>query len=272
MMNAFVGEKLSVITSKVQTTRHRIMGIVNGDDFQIVYSDTPGILKPNYKLQESMLKFVSTALADADVILYVTDVVESFDKNERFIEKIKRSKAPVLLLINKIDISDQETVQKLMNQWQDILPKAEIIPVSALENYNLDKVFDRIYELLPSSPPYFPKDELTDKTERFFVSEIIRGKIFDNYQKEIPYSVEVEVESFKEEKNIIRIRSIIYVLRDTQKGIMIGNQGRALKKTGTEARKDIEQFFNKKVYLELFVKVKKNWRDDPKQLKNFGYQ
>lgn len=272
LMNALVGEKLSIITSKVQTTRHRIMGIVNGKDFQIVYSDTPGILKPNYKLQESMLKFIGKALIDADIIIYVTDVIESFDKNEKYLKKIENIKVPVLLLINKVDLSNQEAVHKLISQWQDILPNADVFPISALENYNLDKAFDKILDLLPESLPYFPKDELTDRTERFFVSEIIREKILVCYKKEIPYSVEVEVESFKEEKNIIRIRSIIYVLRDSQKGIIIGHLGKALKRTGTDARKDMESFFNKKVYLELFVKVKKNWRDDPKQLKKFGYQ
>ncbi|MGE4289314.1 MAG: GTPase Era [Salinivirgaceae bacterium] len=271
LMNAFVGEKLSIITSKAQTTRHRILGIVNGDDFQMVYSDTPGILKPNYKLQQSMMRFVDTALSDADIILYVTDVVESFDKNREYLDKIKHTNTPVLLLINKIDLTQQDKLEELALRWKIEVPQAEIFPVSAINKFNIDTVLKRILELLPISPPYFPKDELTDKTERFFVQEIIREKIFLNYQKEIPYSCEVNVEEFKEEESIIRIRAIIYVARDSQKGIIIGHKGSALKKTGMAARFDIEAFFEKKVFLELHVKVLKDWRDKEQNLKYFGY-
>lgn len=272
LMNSFVGEKLSIITSKAQTTRHRILGIVNGDDFQILYSDTPGILKPNYKLQKSMMKFVDTALVDADVILYVTDVVETFDKNEEYIAKVQKSKSPVLLLINKIDLSNQEQLEELVGKWKEKLPNAEIFPVSALNEFNVESVFKRILELLPECPPYFPKDALTDKTERFFVQEIIREKIFLNYKKEIPYSCEVAVEEFKEEDDIIRIRAIVYVSRDSQKGIIIGHQGKALKRVGTDARKDIESFFDKKVFLQMHVKVLKDWRDKDLNLRSFGYE
>ncbi|MGD9992358.1 MAG: GTPase Era [Salinivirgaceae bacterium] len=271
LMNAFVGEKLSIITSKAQTTRHRILGIVNGDDFQMVYSDTPGILKPNYKLQQSMMRFVDTAISDADIILYVTDVVESFDKNREYLDKIKNTNTPVLLLINKIDLSQQEKLEELVMLWKNEVPQAEIFPVSAINKFNIDAVLKRILELLPISPPYFPKDELTDKTERFFVQEIIREKIFFNYQKEIPYSCEVNVEEFKEEESIIRIRALIYVARESQKGIIIGHKGSALKKTGMAARFDIEAFFEKKVFLELHVKVLKDWRDKEQNLKYFGY-
>jgi GTP-binding protein Era len=271
LMNALVGERLSIITSKAQTTRHRIMGIVNGDDFQIVYSDTPGILNPKYKLQESMLNFVNIAFTDADIILYVTDVKETFDKNEKYLDKLVKSTTPILLLLNKIDLSTQEEVENLVEKWKTILPKAEIIPISALENFNLGPIFDRIIELLPEAPPYYPKDTLTDKNERFFVEEIIREKILLNYQKEIPYSVEVFVEEFKEEEKIIRIRSTIYVARDSQKGIIIGQAGKMLKRVGTLARKDMETFFEKKVFLELFVKVKKDWRDNNNMLRSFGY-
>lgn len=271
LMNAFVGEKLSIITSKAQTTRHRILGIVNGDDFQMVYSDTPGILKPNYKLQQSMMRFVDSALSDADIILYVTDVVESFDKNREYLDKVKKSNTPVLLLINKIDLTQQEKLEELVALWKTEIPHAEIFPVSAIKKFNIDAVLKRILELLPVSPPYFPKDELTDKTERFFVQEIIREKIFFNYQKEIPYSCEVNVEEFKEEAAIIRIRALIFVARDSQKGIIIGHKGSALKKTGTAARIDIEAFFEKKVFLELHVKVLKDWRDKEQNLKYFGY-
>ncbi|MBU8891456.1 MAG: GTPase Era [Bacteroidales bacterium] len=271
IMNTMVGEKLSIITSKSQTTRHRIMGIVNTDDYQIVYSDTPGILKPNYKLQEKMMRFVGTALEDADIVLYITDVVETFDKNQQYIDRLAKIEVPVLLLINKIDLSDQEKLEKLVDIWKKILPKAEIFPVSALNNFNLDVVFKRIIELLPESPPYFPKDSLTDKTERFFVSEIIREKILLNYQKEIPYSVEIEIEEFKDTEKLLRIRAIIHVVRPSQKGIIIGHKGQALKKTGTDARIDIESFFDKKVFLELFVKVNKDWRDNDRPLRNFGY-
>ena len=271
IMNQMVGEKLSIITPKAQTTRHRILGIVNSDDYQIVYSDTPGILKPNYKLQEKMMRFVGSAFEDADIILYVTDVVEKMDKNQQYIDKLSQTNVPVLLLINKIDLSNQEELETLVDIWKKILPKAEIIPVSATKNFNLDQVFKRILELLPEGPAYYPKDSLTDKTERFFVSEIIREKILNNYRKEIPYSVEVEVEEFKETEKLLRIRAIINVIRPSQKGIIIGHKGQALKKTGTEAREDIEDFFGKKVFLELFVKVSKDWRDKEKNLKDFGY-
>jgi GTP-binding protein Era len=271
-MNSMVGEKLSIITSKMQTTRHRIKGIVNGEDFQIVYSDTPGILKPNYKLQESMMKFVNTALIDADIILYVTDVIEDFEKNMNYLSKVKESEIPTLVLINKIDLSDQSKVEELMEKWKEILPEATVLPVSATENFNLDVVFDLILEKLPEGQPFFPKEELTDRSERFFVQEIIREKILLNYQKEVAYSVEIEVESFKEEDKIIRIDSIIHVARDTQKGIIIGHQGKALKKIGTQARIDMEEFFGKKVFLQIYVKVAKDWRDKDKMLRNFGYE
>jgi len=271
IMNALVGEKLSIITSKAQTTRHRIMGIVNGEEFQIVYSDTPGILKPNYKLQESMMKSIKTALIDADILVYITDVVEKIDKNPNILLKVSKLKIPVLTVINKIDLSGQEEVVGMIKKWQDILPEAEIIPVSAINNFNVEKLLQRIVELLPEGPPYFPKDQLTDKTERFFVSEIIREKILIKYKKEIPYSVEIEVESFKEEKEIIRIRAIIFVLRDSQKGILIGHRGQSLKIVGQLAREDMESFFGKKVYLELYVKVNKEWRDKERSLKKFGY-
>jgi GTP-binding protein Era len=266
-----VGEKLSIITSKMQTTRHRIKGIVNGDDFQIVYSDTPGILKPVYKLQESMLKFVDTALIDADVLLYVTDMVENFEKNTDYLEKIKSAEVPVIVLINKIDLSDQPAVMKLIERWKALIPNAEIIPISAKENFNLDYVFSRILANLPEGLPYFPKDELTDRNERFFVQEIIREKILLFYDKEVPYSVEVEVESFNDEDHLLSISAVIYVARETQKGIIIGHQGQALKKVGTEARLDMEEFFGKKVFLQLYVKVSKDWRDKETQLRSFGY-
>jgi len=272
LMNGFVGEKLSIITSKAQTTRHRILGIVNGDDFQLVYSDTPGILKPNYKLQKAMMKFVDNAISDADIILYVTDVVETMDKNMDYIEKVQKASTPVLLLINKIDLSDQDKLEELVAKWKEKVPQAEIFPVSALNDFNVESVFNRILELLPESPPYFPKDALTDKTERFFVQEIIREKIFLNYKKEVPYSVEVSVEEFKEEEKIIRMRAIIYVSRDSQKGIIIGHQGKALKRVGTQARADIEKFFDKQAYLEMHVKVMKDWRDKDMNLKSFGYE
>jgi GTP-binding protein Era len=272
LMNALVGEKISIITSKAQTTRHRIMGIVNGEDFQIVYSDTPGVLKPNYKLQESMLNFSNSALKDADIILYVTDVIENTDKNAAFLEKIKNLNIPVLLIINKIDITDQENLITLVDKWKEILPQAEIIPVSATNRFNLEYLLKRIKELLPGSPPFFEKDALTDKPARFFVTEIIREKILVNYDKEIPYSVEVAVEQFKENEKLIRINAVIYVERDSQKGIIIGQQGKMLKKIGTEARKDIEAFFEKKVFLEIFVKVEKDWRNKENKLKTFGYK
>ena len=272
LMNTLVGEKISIITSKAQTTRHRIMGIVNGEDFQIVYSDTPGVLKPNYKLQESMLNFSVSALKDADVILYVTDVVESPEKNLDFLEKVKQQQVPVLLVLNKIDLTNQEKLIELVEKWKELLPQAEIIPISATNNFNLDYVLKRIKELLPDSPPFFDKDALTDRPARFFVTEIIREKILTNYDREIPYAVEVAVEQFKEDESLIHINAVIFVERDSQKGIIIGQQGKMLKKIGTEARKDIEAFFEKKVFLELFVKVEKDWRNKESKLKSFGYQ
>jgi GTP-binding protein Era len=271
LMNAMVGEKLSIITSKMQTTRHRIKGIVNGEDFQIVYSDTPGILKPVYKLQESMLGFVNTALVDADILLYVTDVVEDFSKNGDYLEKIKSSEVPVIVLINKIDLTNQEMLISLVEKWRAIFPGAEVMPISAKEKFNLDYVFKRILANLPEGPPFFPKDELTDRNERFFVQEIIREKILLFYEKEIPYSVEIEVESFIDTPKLLSIGAVIHVARDTQKGIIIGHQGKALKRVGTEARLDIEEFFGKKVFLEMYVKVAKDWRDKEGQLRNFGY-
>ncbi len=271
LMNVLVGERLSIITSKAQTTRHRIMGIVNGEDFQIVYSDTPGVLKPNYKLQESMMDFVNTALQDADIILFVTDIYEDIKIEEKVLHKIKNTSAHVLLLVNKIDLSSQDKLEEKVQYWKTEVPKAEVIPVSALEKFNVSYVFDRILALLPESPGFYDKDQLTDKPERFFVSEIIREKILTNYKKEIPYSVEVVVEAFKNEEKIIKIRAEIMVVRDSQKGIIIGHQGKALKKVGTEARKDMEEFFQKQVFLELFVKVNKDWRDNDTQLKRFGY-
>lgn len=272
LMNAMVGEKLSIITSKMQTTRHRIKGIVNGEDFQIVYSDTPGILKPAYKLQETMLKSVDTALSDADVLLYVTDVAESADKNIGYLEKLKAAEVPVMILINKIDLSDQPSLIKLVEHWNVLVPKAEIIPISAQEKFNLEYVFKRILDNLPEGMPYFPKDELTDRNERFFAQEIIREKILLFYDKEIPYSVEIEVESFRDEEKILRIAAVIHVSRETQKGIIIGHRGEALKRVGTSARIDMEEFFGKKVFLELFVRVTKEWRDKEIQLRNFGYE
>jgi GTPase len=272
IMNVLVGERLSIITSKMQTTRHRIKGIVNGEDFQIVYSDTPGILKPKYKLQETMMKFVNTALIDADVILYVTDVIESPEKNEEYVERIGSSEAAVIVLINKIDRSTQERVLELYNYWKERLPLASIYAISAIEKFNTAQIFDRILELLPEGPPYFPKEDLTDRNERFFVSEIIREKILLNYDKEVPYSVEVEVEQFKEQENILNLMCVIHVNRESQKGIIIGKQGNALKKVGTEARLDLEEFFQKKVFLQLFVKVSKDWREKERTLSNFGYE
>lgn len=272
IMNALVGENLSIITSKAQTTRHRIMGIVNGEDFQIVYSDTPGIIDPNYKLHESMMKFVRKAITDADILVYVTDVHEESLKNQNYIEKIRELDIPLLLLINKIDLGTQDILEKLVERWKEILPSATIIPLSAKEKFNIDTVFGKIMELLPESPPYYPKDSLTDKSERFFASEIIREKIFLNYQKEVPYSTEIEIEDFTESEKILRIRAIIHVARDTQKGIIIGSRGSALKRTGTAARIDMEEFFGKKVFLELYVKVNKDWRSKDYQLKRFGYK
>lgn len=272
LMNLLVGEKISIITSKAQTTRHRIMGIVNTEDMQIVYSDTPGVLRPNYKLQESMLNFSESALGDADVLLYVTDVVETVDKNEEFLQKVQQMKCPVLLLINKIDLTDQQKLEEIVARWHELLPEAEIIPISALSKFNIAHVKSRIEALMPDSPPYFEKDALTDKPARFFVTEIIREKILLYYQKEIPYAVEVVVEMFKEEKELIHIKALIIVERDSQKGIVIGHKGQALKKVGAMARKDIERFFEKKVFLEMFVKVEKDWRNRDNMLKNFGYQ
>ncbi len=270
-MNAFVGEKLSIITSKAQTTRHRILGIVNGDDFQVILSDTPGIIKPAYELQTSMMDFVKSAFEDADVLLYMVEIGEKALKDEAFFKKIENSEIPVLLLLNKIDTSEQEVLEEQMQHWQGLLPKAEIHPISALENFNVKEVFERILELLPEAPPYYPKDQLTDKPERFFVNETLREKILMHYKKEIPYAVEVETEEFIEDEDIIRIRSVIMVERDTQKGIIIGHKGSALKRVGVEARKDLEKFFDKQVHIELYVKVNKNWRSNTSQLKRFGY-
>ncbi len=272
LMNLLVGEKISIITSKAQTTRHRIMGIVNTPEYQIVYSDTPGVLRPNYKLQEKMLNFSLSALQDADVLLYMTDVVETVDKNDDFIAKVQKLDLPVLLLINKIDLTTQEKLEKLVMEWNLILPKAEVYPISALGNFSIDLIKRRIVELLPVSPPYFEKDALTDKPARFFVTEIIREKALLYYQKEIPYSIEVVVEEFKDEGNLIRIRVLIMVERDSQKGIIIGHQGKALKKLGTMARKDIEKFFDKKVFLQMYVKVEKDWRDRDSILRSYGYR
>ena len=272
LMNRLVGERISIITSKAQTTRHRIMGIVNTEDMQIVYSDTPGVLRPNYKLQESMLNFSESALDDADVLLYVTDVIETIDKNEEFLQQVQKEKCPILLLINKIDLTDQAKLEALVQEWKSILPQAEIIPISALSNFNIDYVKQRVAELMPESPPYFEKDALTDKPARFFVTEIIREKILLYYQKEIPYAVEVVVELFKEDDEMIHIKALIICERDSQKGIIIGHKGQALKKVGAMARKDIERFFEKKVFLEMFVKVEKDWRNRDNMLKNFGYQ
>lgn len=271
LMNALVGERISIITSKSQTTRHRILGIVNGEDFQIVYSDTPGIIKPNYKLQEKMMDFVSLSFDDADVFLYVTDVVESAEKNAEYIERLSKVKIPVLCLINKIDLVSNEEVENLRLFWENRLPNAKIFEISALNGTNLDTVFNEIVSLLPEGPAWFPKDQLTDKTERFIVSEIIREKILLNYQKEIPYSCEVAIEEFKESPDLIRIKSVIIVERQSQKGIIIGNKGAAIKKVGTQARLDIEKFFGKKVFLETFVKVEKDWRNNDRNLSNFGY-
>lgn len=271
LMNQLVGERISIATFKAQTTRHRIMGIVNRDDMQIVFSDTPGVLKPNYKLQESMLAFSESALTDADVLLYVTDVVENPEKNLDFLEKVGRMTVPVILLINKIDESDQKRLGDIVEKWHSLLPKAEILPISAKNKFGIDMLLKRIYELLPECPPYFDKDQLTDKPARFFVSEIVREKILLYYDKEIPYSVEVRVESFKEEAKVIRISAVIYVERDSQKGIIIGHQGYALKNVSTESRKALEKFFGKSVYLEVFVKVDKDWRNSAKELDSFGY-
>ena len=271
LMNVLVGERVSIATFKAQTTRHRIMGIYNSEEMQIVFSDTPGVLKPTYKLQESMLNFSNSALADADVLLYVTDVVEKPDKNNEFIEKVRKQNASVLLLINKIDLSNQDDLVKLVEEWKELLPQAEIIPISAAAKFNVDYVMKRIQELLPDSPPYFDKDQWTDKPARFFVTEIIREKILLYYDKEVPYSVEVVVEQFKEDAKKIHIHAVIYVERDSQKGIIIGKQGKALKKVATEARHDLEKFFGKTIFLETYVKVDKDWRSSDKKLRSFGY-
>ena len=272
LMNALVGEKLSIVTAKAQTTRHRIMGIVNGEDYQIVYSDTPGILKPKYRLQESMMNFVETAIGDADTILYVTDTVEQPDKNDEWVEKLQRLECPVILVINKIDISTQEKVVELMRWWQEKLPKATIFPASAQEKFNLDSIFEAIVASPPAAPPWYDKDVFTDRTLRFFASEIIREKIFLNYSQEIPYSCEVVIEQFKEGEERYEISAVIYVMRDSQKGIIIGRRGEALKKVGTQARIEMEEFFQKKVFLHLFVKGDDGWRESKRELKRFGYE
>jgi GTP-binding protein Era len=272
IMNALVGEKLSIITSKAQTTRHRIMGIVNGDDFQIVYSDTPGILKPKYKLQEKMMNFVNIALSDADIILYVTDVTEKSDSENVYPDKIRGTGIPVIVAVNKIDLSNQTDLELITASWEKRFPGSPVIPVSAIKRFNLDTLLNAVISKLPEGEPYFPKDQLTDRYERFFASEIIREKILNNYQKEIPYSAEVEIDSFKEENDLIRIRALIHVTRESQKGIVIGHKGEKLKKTGTEARLDMEAFFGHKVFLELYVKVTKDWRDKPLELRRFGYR
>lgn len=271
LMNQLVGERISIATFKAQTTRHRIMGIVNTPDMQVVFSDTPGVLKPGYKLQENMLQFSESALQDADVLIYVTDVVETPDKNMEFLEKVQKMRCPVLLLINKIDLTNQQDLIALVERWHELLPKAEIIPMSVTNRFNVDAVMRRVQELIPECPPYFDKDALTDKPARFFVTEIIREKILLHYDKEVPYSVEVSVEQFKETAGSIHINAVIYVERDSQKGIIIGAQGKALKKVSSEARRDLEQFFGKKIFLETFVKVDKDWRSDDKELRRFGY-
>lgn len=271
LMNAFMGEKLSIITSKAQTTRHRILGIVNGEDFQVILSDTPGIIKPAYELQNSMMDFVKSAFEDADVLIYMVEIGEKELKDEAFFKKITNSKIPVLLLLNKIDNSNQEQLEAQAELWQSKVPNAEFYPISALNGFNVQNVFDRIVELLPGSPPFYPKDQLTDKPERFFVNEAIREKILIHYKNEIPYAVEVDTEEFFEDDEIIRIRSVIMVERETQKGIIIGHKGEAIKRVGVEARKDLEDFLGKQVHLELYVKVNKNWRSNQQQLKRFGY-
>ena len=270
LMNELVGEKLSIITPKKQTTRHRILGIVNEDDYQIIFSDTPGYLKPGYKLQESMMKFVESALLDADIFLYITAADEQ-DEDDEIIEKLKETDVPVIVVINKIDLSDQKKIETLYDSWQKKIPNAKVLPVAALHKFNVDTLFKLILELLPESPPYYPKDELTNKTMRFFVSEIIREKIFTNYQQEVPYSTEVIVDAYKEEEKIIRIMAYVFVVRESQKAIILGHKGNAIKKAATQARIDIEDFVGKKVFLEIRVKVSKDWRDDPNKLKQFGY-
>ncbi len=272
LMNALVGEKLSIITSKAQTTRHRIMGVVSGDDYQIVYSDTPGILKPSYKLQESMMKFVSGALTDADVILYVTDTVEQSDRSAEIVEQIRQSGIPTIVVINKIDLTQPDALEALVEKWHKELPDAEIVPASAKEKFNMEGLFKTILERLPEGPAFYPKDTLTDKTLRFFASEIIREKILRFYDKEIPYCCEIEIDTYKEEEKIDRISATIYVSRDSQKGIVIGHKGERLKKVGMAAREEMEQFLGKKVFLQLFVKVNEDWRNNPRQLRRFGYE
>jgi GTP-binding protein Era len=272
LSNKLIGERLSIITSKAQTTRHRIFGIVNEDDYQIIFSDTPGVLKPNYKLQESMLRFSQSALRDADILLYITDPYEKPDKNDEFLEKVKHTSVPIIIVINKIDLIDEERLNEIIDYWKKQLPDAEIFPISALHDFNIDNLMKRIIELLPESPPFYDKDMLTDKPEKFFIAEIIREKILLNYKKEIPYSVEVEIEEFKEYDERVDIRAVIHVTRNSQKGIIIGHQGSALKKVGTEARKDMELFLQKKVFLQLYVKVSKDWRDKDNLLKQFGYE
>jgi len=272
LSNRLVGERLSIITSKAQTTRHRIMGIVNGDDYQIVFSDTPGVLKPKFRLQQSMLEYSTGALVDADVLLYVTDVVESPTKNQDFLDRVAREKIPILLVINKIDLlKGNDDLVRIIDQWKQLLPTAEVFPTSALENFNVDNLMKRIVELLPESPPYFGKDALTDRSSRFFVTEIIREKILTTYDKEVPYATQAIVEKFDESDNAIHIMAVIYVERDSQKGIIIGHQGKMLKRVGTLARHDIEKFFDKKVFLELYVKVEKDWRNQENKLRAFGY-
>ena len=272
LMNAFLGEKLSIITSKAQTTRHRINGILNGDNYQVVFSDTPGILDPKYKLQENMLKASRSALVDADIILFVSEAGETPGEDYPFIESLKKTKTPVIIVVNKIDLANQERLEGLHKIWTGLLPKASFLPVSALENFNVDVLFNMIMEKLPLSPPYYPKEDISDKSERFFTAEIIRERILVNYKQEIPYSVEIEIEEFFEEESIIRIQAVIYVERDSQKAILIGKGGSSLKKTGTDARLELERFFNKKIFISLFVKVKKNWRNNEKFLKGFGYR
>lgn len=271
LMNAFIGERLSIITSKAQTTRHRILGIVNGEDFQILFSDTPGIIKPAYELQSSMMDFVKSAFEDADVLIYMVEIGERELKDEAFFNKIRNAKVPVLLLLNKIDKSNQEQLEEQVTLWKEQVPNAEIYPISALQGFNVKEVFSRIVEILPESPAYYPKDALTDKPERFFVNEIIREKILLNYEKEIPYSVEIETEEFLEDEKIIRIKAVIMVERDSQKGIIIGHKGSAIKKVGMQAREELEKFFDKQVHIEMFVKVNKDWRNNSFQLKRFGY-
>jgi len=272
LMNALVGEKLSIITHKAQTTRHRILGILNEKDFQIVFSDTPGVIEPAYKLQENMMNFIYSAFQDADVLIYMIEVGEKGLKDEKLFERLKKTSIPVLMLLNKIDLAEQDFVAQEMERWTSELPNAQLLPISALNNFNIDKIKDKLLELLPVSPPYYDKDAITDKSERFFIEEIIREKILKHYKKEVPYSVQIEVEEFFEEEEIIKIRAIIYVMRESQKGIIIGHKGMGLKRIGSEARRDIEKMLDKKVFLATPVKVKKNWRNDNNQLKKFGYQ